>query len=534
MRSALPLYAAKTAPRTTARRRLYLAALVSIFAATAAAGMWVRVAGVPSRFFWCDEAVTALRVSGHTSRDSIMAIANGAPRTAAQILRFAGRGEQRGLSDTVRSLASEDAQHPPLFYLATAVWTRAAGASIAQLRVPALVFGVLVPFAIAWLCWELYGTLLAAVLGFALAALSPVLVVQSQEAREYGLWALLFALCTACLLRASRTAVKRWWVAYGIFAVLGLYADAMFGVTLLAHAVYAALLLRGSRLRNFIVGVGAALALFLPWLLTMASHADTILWTNRWSAAPWPLAALAKAWMFNAGTAFFDLEYANHRAWIVVLLLAVLTACAILWNLTRTAKRSRTLTAALLLLPVLTLLGPDLLFHAHRSSITRYGMPLWVMLLVCVAGFLASRIRLGQSVVRAWWTCVAAVLVMLCAVSSLVDAKSTFGWDNDSTGWIKPVAQQVNASENSLLVIPAYYADVLDFAFYLKPQVRVLVISTLPNPAALRGYRTVYLLGLPASAPQYERALGCCVTNVPVAMPGHLQQGLMLMRRQAK
>ncbi len=129
--------------------------LIALLVLAGLLGLALRFTGEPTRLFWSDEAVTALRVSGHTARAFVAANAVGKPRSVSEILRFTGRGEHGSAVDTVRSLANEDAQHPPLFYVMTALWTRVAGMSIAQLRAPALLFGLLVPFAVAGLCWEL-------------------------------------------------------------------------------------------------------------------------------------------------------------------------------------------------------------------------------------------------------------------------------------------------------------------------------------------------------------------------------------------
>ncbi len=63
---------------------------------------------------------------------------------------------------------------------------------------------------------------------------------------------------------------------------------------------------------------------------------------------------------------------------------------------------------ALILAPVVMLFLPDLILHQHRSSVTRYGIALWIALIVCVAGFLAARTRNGRSG-RSWWV-IAAVI----------------------------------------------------------------------------------------------------------------------------
>jgi uncharacterized membrane protein len=487
--------------RSSVRVRWILYALLVV----GIAGVALRIEGYSTRLFWTDEAITALRTAGYTGAQFTAAMQNGRPHTVTDVMHYAGRGSDRPIRDVVHSLALEDAQHPPVYYVITAVWTRIAGASIASLRLPALIFGMLLPFAAGWLCFELYGTRYGALLGFALSAVSPVFVIYSQQAREYGLWAVCMALSTALLLRAERTGARGWWILYAICGVASLYADVLFATVLISHAIYAAWRLRGAQLRAFAISAGISVIAFIPWAIVMYEGRRAIELSNAWTAGPWPLMMLLEKWVFNAGTTFFDLEYAHAILAIVLLPVFMLLAIAIIWNVAYAPERPRIMMTAMLAVPVVLLFLPDLVLHEHRSSVTRYGFALWLSFIICVAGFLASRLQRRAKIVL--WSAISALLLVVELSSSAVDVGSPSWWDNHQDQTLPGVARVVNRTPSPLLVAPGRWARILDLSFYLDPNVRILFV---PSHAVVRPalQSPTFLIGIQQDADAYERTFG--------------------------
>ncbi len=506
-----------------------LFALVAICAAFALGGFALRVAGEHSRLFWSDEAVTALRIAGHTRSEFLDAL-QGRTATAAEVLAFAGRSSEREpISKTVSSLAAEDAKHPPLYYVVSALWTRIAGTSIVSLRLPALIFGLLVPFAAGWLCLEIFGNRLAALLGFSLAAVSPMLIVYSQQAKEYSLWALLFAVATAALLRAQRTGRPRWWILYGVVAVLGMYTDGLFVITLAAHAVYAAFRLRASDLRRFAIAACIAIAAFIPWAVVIARTRTGLADSLSWSAGAWPLVWYLKSWTFEAGATFFDLQYAHGKAALMLLPLALLVCAAIYWCVARSGAANRTMIAALLAVPVLALVISDLVLHDHRSTVPRYGTPIWLMLIVCVAGYLAFEIRRHEGAPRSAWIGAAALLMAAGALCGYTGLRAPVWWDNDFNGWVLADSKPLDATRNALVIVPqssGRWADALDLAFYLSPDVRMQLVAQNASSIPLR--TNAYLLGDMHDALELSDSVGCCVRQIPIVLPRERPDAMLL------
>ena len=141
--------------------------------------------------FWHDEAVTAHRILQHSL--------------------FATLGKIPGSEDT-----------PPLYYLLAWLWTRVFGISEVGLRsLSALIGTATVP--VAFLAMRTLTPRRAPALATAaLAAVSPVLVWYSQEARAYILLVLLGTLSFLFFLRALRGRSRRdliWWAVSSALAL---------------------------------------------------------------------------------------------------------------------------------------------------------------------------------------------------------------------------------------------------------------------------------------------------------------------------
>jgi hypothetical protein len=158
----------------------------------------LRVYALDSQSLWYDEAVTA-------------------------------QVAQQGLAEMARWTA-DDIQ-PPLYYAITAGWVQVAGLSEWALRFPSVFFGVLM-VALAWVLGRrLFGPI-AGSLAALLAALHPLWVYYSQEARMYTLLTALGMAAGYALLRVLAAshgpagypkARLRWWIGFSLAAIALLY-----------------------------------------------------------------------------------------------------------------------------------------------------------------------------------------------------------------------------------------------------------------------------------------------------------------------
>lgn len=154
---------------------------------------------------------------------------------------------------------------PPLYYLLLGAWTRLVGDGAAALRALSAVAGVGMVGAVFWVGRRLGGAPLALAAAL-VAAVSPIQVYFSQQARYYALLSLL-ALAASALFLAWLESGRRLHLALGTGAmVAALYTHnyALFLVPTLAAAALAARLPR-RRLLELGAALGAALLAWAPW-----------------------------------------------------------------------------------------------------------------------------------------------------------------------------------------------------------------------------------------------------------------------------
>ena len=224
--------------RSTSMRLLVLGLLLAGFA--------LRVFRLDAQSLWYDEGVTAW-VAQMTPADAI-------------------------------AWTADDIQ-PPLYYLTMAVWGRLAGWSEWSLRFPAAWWGLLVLPLLAAVTLRLTRRPTAAVVAVLLAAVHPLLVYYSQEARMYAMLTALAVLAGYLTIRhADRPDERRTLVFYVLTALAAVYTHyfAFFlllalGVAYLGDAARSGG--RGAhwlgRVRGFALANVVVLLGYLPWLWVM-------------------------------------------------------------------------------------------------------------------------------------------------------------------------------------------------------------------------------------------------------------------------
>lgn len=127
--------------------------------------------------------------------------------------------------------------HPPLYYVVLHYWIELFGTSeIAARSFSALCLIAAIPLAYI-LMRRLYSTRAAGVAAV-LVAFAPFLVRYSQEARMYGMVALILLFATYCLVRALQDGKRLWWVLYALAIAAGLYTHYYTVFLIAAHWVY--------------------------------------------------------------------------------------------------------------------------------------------------------------------------------------------------------------------------------------------------------------------------------------------------------
>jgi uncharacterized membrane protein len=403
----------------------------TIFIIAIVVGVFFRLWHADLKLYNPDEANTSLRISGHTNHDLGTFENDGKVHSIRDLRVFGAPTPQTQPAAIVRSLAHEDPQHPPLYFLAMFASERATGDSIFWRRFPSIVFGILAIAAAWWFGRELFGAPWPAWCLAALVAVSPFHVAFAQEAREYSLFLLLLCLSSASLLAALRSGRPIAFAAYAASVALGLWSFTLFAFVAASHAAYLALPVSGADLRRRLFGLGALTAgalSFLPWLLNLMQRAGVAAEDTAWQTtsltAPLYLAKL----VFNLGTVFFDLDYLSLLFAPVAGLCIVIAACTSWVFLRRAGPRVWFLPVTLGVITVCVLIAPDLIKHETRATQSRYLLSLWVAIEAGVAGGAWMALRSAHGIKKSAWNAALGGLLACGIVSCAVASNARFWW----------------------------------------------------------------------------------------------------------
>ena len=152
----------------------------------------------------------------------------------------------------------------------------AGGVSEIVLRIPAVIAGIASIGAIVALVreaalWQGVPTRARMSLVCAIAALSPIMVLESVEARGYSMMILFAALASWMFLRALRTGRSLSWIAYAILCALGVWSHLVFVVLPISHGAIAAWIIIRPRpsTKDRIRGFAAILAITLAGITSI-------------------------------------------------------------------------------------------------------------------------------------------------------------------------------------------------------------------------------------------------------------------------
>jgi len=266
-------------PRGT---RTSLIALLAILAVAAV----LRFAQLGSKPLWLDEAMTTLIGLGRGPSD--VPIGSVRPLSAVSDIFTLAAG--RGIGDVVRELRNPAVQHthPPLYYALLHSWFAMHAPPRDSLawwaRAPSAIFGLLAVVLVYFL-GRTVASERAAIVAASLAAVSPLMVMISQEARNYTLPLACVAAacwCLAALVHQSRDEQPTgpWlWIGWTTANILGCYAHYYVLLSVVAQAIALAVVAQRRPARQFYIPLAiSSLAIgvaFLPWAGTFAAHTRT-------------------------------------------------------------------------------------------------------------------------------------------------------------------------------------------------------------------------------------------------------------------
>ncbi|MEG4807510.1 glycosyltransferase family 39 protein [Microcoleus sp. F8-D3] len=457
-------------------------------------GILFRFANLDRKFYWVDETYTSLRVSGYTEAEIIKQISYQKITSPADLQKYQQINSEKTLSDTLNSLATEDPQHPPLYYVLARYWAQWFGSSVAAMRSLAAAISLLVLPAIYWLAWELFESSAAAWMAIAIFAISPYHILFAQEARQYSLWTVTTILSSAALLRAMRPESTQnaarlvlSWALYAATTTLGLYTHLLFVCVAAAHAIYVAVIANWRDVKTFIsyyVASLIALSGFMPSLVNTVENFNQVRSTTAWAEQTNYL-RLVSRWVGSVSIGFFDIGIdgtasATELALLIPvgIVILALVGYALYYLCRQTPKRVWLIVLLLIATTALFLAVPDLIKGGRRSANPRYLVPCYVGIQLAVAYLLSAKIssNLENFKQQKLWKTVIVAVFAAGIISGGVSSQADIWW-NKGSGWLRAleVAGTVNKSSNPLMISDANIAYMMPLTYYLEPKVKLLI-----------------------------------------------------------
>jgi uncharacterized membrane protein len=272
-------------------------------------GIFFRFAYLDRKVYSHDEAYTSLRISGYTKTEFVQQAFNGRVFAVGDIQKYQQPNSEKGLINTINSLAVEDAQHPPLYYVMVRLWMQFFGNSVATTRSLSAIISLLAFPSIYWLCLELFQSPITAWISVSLLTVSPFHVLYAQEAREFGLWIVTTLLASAALLRAIRLGSKQLWGIYAVTVALGLYTFLFSGLLAIAYGIYVFAIERfqfTKSVKAYLIATSAGFLAFVPWILTVINSLSEIERTTASAQTRESISFLVSGWIGNISYLFGD------------------------------------------------------------------------------------------------------------------------------------------------------------------------------------------------------------------------------------
>lgn len=468
-------------------------------------GIFFRVVNLGNKVYWYDETITSLRVAGYTKAELTTEVAMAGFMTPESLQFYQKPHAERNSLQTIRSLAIENPEHPPLYFFLARLWVEWWGHSPTVVRSLSVIFSLLSLPCVYFLCLELFKNSGLAWVGLALMSVSPFQVLYAQEARGYSLLTFNILLSSLGLLRALRHNQALSWFGYAVTVILGLYTQVLFGVVVLGHGLYVLILSRfklTTQVWNYAWASVCSLLCFLPWMIYIIQYYQGM----GWIARSIPVKTWLTRWLINPTLILFDLQITipdrlfdivNHQdgfrvAWnnpwtyfLLGLWALMVYALYFLWK--NTAASVHWFVLTLIGTTFCILIGPDLISGGQRSSIARYLIPCYLGVQITLAYCLGTHLRTYAKK----WQLITGLIISLGILSCAVTTKADTAW-NKYSSYYDPKVAEVIAESSTPLIISSNSIRMVSLS-YLVPKNAQLIYLEGGVPGNLSGFSDIFL-----------------------------------------
>lgn len=386
-------------------------------------------------FFWHDEIWTLLRVSGYTQAQLARELEGNRDKNIFDIStleKYQTTNNDKGLSDTFDSLATEDAHLTPLYFILSRFWMILLGDSIVVTRILPFIFSLAIFPCLYWLCLELFQSSLIAWLTMAMVAVSPVHLFFSSYVRFYSLSILATLILCITLLRAIRLNNRISWIIYTISLTLNLYTYLFSGLVAIGHGIYVLLIEKlkiTRKLVAYLISLLGAILLFSPWLIIITKFSSSVGKGTNWLVQNPSIKTRILTWLHNFSIVFFDIsnnltgELLWEKIFLVKLpdiLSLLLVVYSFYFLLIQSNRRVYLFIFTLAGSTALLLIIMDLRYGTIASFSQRYLLPSFLAIQLAVAKLIAYQISSVEQRKRKYGYTILTLILLGGILSSLI------------------------------------------------------------------------------------------------------------------
>lgn len=458
-------------------------------------GIFFRFVNLDLKVYWHDEVYTSMRAAGYTRHEIDEEIFQDRIIKASELQKFQQIKPGSSSEDTIQSLATEDPQHPPIYFLIARMWMQQFGSSITASRaLPAIISLISLPL-IYFLALELFRSQLTAILATVFLALSPFDLLFAQTARQYSL-------LTACVIASSFLVLRSlqfstWpnWIIYTFISTIGLCTHPFFALTLIGQAIFIIayrLSLKRKRqkiLLKYLTSIASIIFLYSPWILVLKNNSQRALATTDWAQVRVDFLYLVKLWILSFTSLFIDLDFGfnNISTYFIRLPFLILIGLAVYLVCRQNNRKNTLFILTSIFVPFLLLVLSDLILGGKRSAVTRYLISCFPAVQLAVAYLFANKLLNGRS----FWRFIFGVVLTIGIVSCTVNAWSDTSWSKDLSYFNAAVARKINAAQSPLIICDrgenwTNTGDLISLSYLLENKVKILPLSYPPNPEKIK------------------------------------------------
>src|ERR671933_1736900 len=473
-------------------------------------GIFFRFVNLDRKIYWMDETYSSLQISGYTESEVAQQLLQEHLLSVEDLHQYQHLNPKKSIVDTVKGIADEEPQLPPLYFILVRFWAQMFGDSVAAIRSFSAFLSVLTFPCIYWLCLELFESSVVGWLACALLAVSPFQLVYAQEARQYSLWTVAILLSSASLLRAMRVNTCRSWGIYAATLTLGVYSHLFFVLVATAHAIYVFIInnYRWSKtLRAYFLSSLVGIIAFSPWIAVIVTNYQQALTMTAAQDTKIPLLYFLKSWLGNLSRNFIDMGFSSDSPFEIpwyslvlpslsILVITTLAAYSIFFLVRHTSKKTWLFILILISFTSLAIIIPDLILGRRTSVTGRYMIPCYLGIQLAVSYLLGSKVNpvLVSNGSNKFWKLTLLALLTSGIISCVVISQAETWWNNLRDTHNRQLAQIINQTSNPLVIQeidsspPRYNVfNLISLSYLLKPAVKFKFIpkdtaTEIPQP----------------------------------------------------